>query len=37
MNTMHKLAEEKPKSVVFKVLRGIHTLFIELEPKWDNR
>lgn len=37
MKTMHRLAEERPKSVVFKVLRGIHTLFIELEPKWDNR
>jgi serine protease Do len=35
LEIMNGLAERKPKSVVFKVLRGIHTLFIELEPKWD--
>lgn len=32
-----KVAEGKPKSVVFKVLRGIQTLFVELEPKWDTK
>lgn len=32
---MEKIAETKPESVVIKVLRGIHTLFIELEPQWD--
>jgi len=26
--------EQKPETVVFKVLRGIHTLFIEIEPQW---
>lgn len=28
------IQEQKPKSVVLKVLRGIHTFFIELEPDW---
>jgi serine protease Do len=32
---METILEEKPKAVVLKVLRGIHTFFIELEPKWD--
>jgi len=31
---MTKVVRKKPKSVVFKVLRGIHNLFIELEPDW---
>ena len=30
-----KAAAEKRKRVVFFVRRGIHTLFLELEPKWD--
>lgn len=29
---MKQIAQEKPKRVVFKVRRGIHTLFVELEP-----
>ncbi|MFP6581972.1 MAG: PDZ domain-containing protein [Candidatus Hydrogenedentota bacterium] len=33
---METIAEQKPDSVVFKVLRGIYTLYIELEPKWEN-
>lgn len=37
MGIMNRLAERKPRAVVFKVLRGIHTLFIELEPRWDGK
>jgi serine protease Do len=33
---MHKIAEEKPAAVVFKVRRGIRTLFIELQSGWAN-
>jgi serine protease Do len=31
---MKRIAEKKPKQVVFFVKRGIHTLFLELEPDW---
>jgi serine protease Do len=31
---MGELSNQKPKSVVFQVLRGIYTVFIELEPQW---
>ncbi|UCD83812.1 MAG: PDZ domain-containing protein [Deltaproteobacteria bacterium] len=31
---MKKVGNEKPKNVVFQVKRGIHNLFIELEPSW---
>jgi len=27
--------DSKPDTVVFKVLRGIHTMFIEIEPQWN--
>lgn len=37
MGILEALAKAKPKAVVFKVLRGIHTMFIELEPKWDSK
>lgn len=37
MKIMEEIAAAKPKAVVLKVLRGIHTMFIELEPKWDNK
>ncbi|HQB02760.1 MAG TPA: PDZ domain-containing protein [Candidatus Hydrogenedentes bacterium] len=30
------LSEEKAPSIVFKVQRGIRTLFLELEPQWSN-
>jgi serine protease Do len=33
---MDSLIGEKPKRIVFFVRRGIHTLFLELEPDWDN-
>jgi S1-C subfamily serine protease len=33
---MDALAEAEPESVVIKVLRGIHTVFLEIEPKWDD-
>ena len=32
---MKKIVTQKPKSVVFQILRGIHNLYIELEPTWD--
>jgi hypothetical protein len=28
--------KEKRKRIIFFVKRGIHTLFLELEPDWDN-
>jgi serine protease Do len=31
---MSEVAVEKPDTVVFRVQRGIHSLFVELEPKW---
>ncbi|MCP4644174.1 MAG: PDZ domain-containing protein [bacterium] len=33
---MNAVEAAKPEAVVFKVLRGIHTAFLELEPKWDD-
>ena len=33
---MDNINREKPPVVVLKVLRGIHTFFIELEPKWND-
>jgi serine protease Do len=33
---MHKIAEIKPPAVVFKVRRGIRTLFVELQSGWAN-
>ena len=35
--TMSKIAESMVDSVVLKVMRGIHTLYIELEPRWDKK
>lgn len=32
---MKQIAEERPDVVVLHVMRGIHTFYIELEPKWD--
>jgi S1-C subfamily serine protease len=32
---MKKLAAEKPKHVVFFVRRGIHTMYLEIEPDWS--
>lgn len=32
---MKILEEKKPGVVVLHVMRGIHTFYIELEPKWD--
>ena len=32
---MKEIADAKPKAVVLTVLRGIHTVFLELEPKWE--
>lgn len=33
---MDELIENKAKRIIFFVRRGIHTLFLELEPDWDN-
>lgn len=32
---MQEIASAKPQWVTLKVLRGIYTVFVELEPKWD--
>jgi serine protease Do len=32
---MEKINEEEPEYVQFKVLRGIHTRYVELEPDWE--
>jgi serine protease Do len=34
--TMTAVAQDKPKFVVLRVLRGIHTRYLELEPNWNN-
>jgi S1-C subfamily serine protease len=31
---MKQIADTKPERVVFFIRRGIHTLFLELEPAW---
>ena len=33
---MKKVADEKKKSVVLKVLRGADSTYVELEPQWEN-
>ncbi len=33
---MEQIAATKPSVVTIKVLRGIHTAFLELEPNWKN-
>ena len=33
---MNDITRKKTKQIVFFVRRGIHTLFLELEPDWDN-
>ncbi len=32
---MKKIAVKKPKQLVFQVKRGIHNIYIELEPNWN--
>ena len=32
---INQIHESKPRQVIFFVKRGIHTLFLELEPEWD--
>jgi hypothetical protein len=32
---MKEIAAAKPRSVVMRVLRGVHTIFLELEPNWS--
>jgi serine protease Do len=33
---MDVIEQEKPETVVFKVLRGIYTLFLQFEPQWED-
>lgn len=33
---MQRIVEERPEAVVFHVRRGIHHMFIELQPKWGD-
>jgi serine protease Do len=32
---MSQVHQEKPEHIIFFVKRGIHTLFLELEPEWE--
>jgi serine protease Do len=32
--TLTDLAKTQPATIVLRVLRGIHTVFVEIEPKW---
>ena len=34
--TMKSIVHQRPKFVVLRVVRGIHTRYLELEPSWDN-
>ena len=34
--TMKSIVRQRPKFVVLRVVRGIHTRYLELEPSWDN-
>jgi len=36
-STMSEVAENRESAVVIEVLRGIYTIYIELEPKWDEQ
>jgi hypothetical protein len=33
---LERIAADKEKVVVIKVLRGIHTCYLEIEPNWKN-
>ena len=33
---MNQWIKNEEKRIIFFVKRGIHTLFLELEPDWDN-
>ena len=34
--TMERLAKEEPDALVVKVLRGVHTAYLEIEPDWKS-
>jgi serine protease Do len=34
--SLKNITEQKPRFVELRVLRGIHTRYLELEPNWDN-
>jgi serine protease Do len=34
---MKRVAAQKRKTTVLRITRGIHTVFLELEPNWDGR
>ena len=33
---MQHIASERKPVVIMKVLRGIHTMYLEMEPDWKN-
>jgi serine protease Do len=33
--SLKKLKKKRPRFVTFRILRGIHTVFFEMEPKWE--
>lgn len=35
-SAMTAIADKKPKTVVFKVQNGVHTLFLEIQPSWPD-
>ena len=35
-STLKNISDQKESSVTFFIQRGIHTLFIEIEPDWKN-
>jgi C-terminal processing protease CtpA/Prc len=35
--TLKQLAQGKPRQVVLGVQRGIHSLYLELEPDWNQK
>ena len=35
-NRMEAIAEKRPERVIFFIKRGIHTMFVEFEPNWEN-
>jgi hypothetical protein len=36
-NAMEDVLKRKADTVLMKVLRGIYTVYVELEPKWDKQ
>jgi serine protease Do len=34
---MEAVVQARPEAVIFRVLRGIHTVYLEVEPNWSSR